>query len=228
MEPITSTKPFTAMKEIWKDIPSFEGYYQVSNHGRIKALARTTFDKNGKAYSRKEHVVKPSLTRTYYKVHLSKGNKLYYFSVHRLVALAFIPTDDTSKHIDHIDTNPLNNNVDNLRWVTISENCNNNLTRKHISLSKKGHSVSDATKAKISSILKGRKLSESTKAKMSLNRNRTIIYAFDLNGKFLHKFKSAKEAGQFANRHYTSVISCCKGRTKTCGNYIFSYNDRIQ
>lgn len=43
------------MKEIWKDIPSFEGYYQVSNHGRIKALARTTFDKNGKAYSRKEH-----------------------------------------------------------------------------------------------------------------------------------------------------------------------------
>lgn len=36
------------MKEIWKDIPSFEGYYQVSNHGRIKALARTTFDKNGK------------------------------------------------------------------------------------------------------------------------------------------------------------------------------------
>ena len=77
------------MKEIWKDIPSFEGYYQVSNHGRIKALARTTFDKNGKAYNRKEHIVQPSLTRTYYKIHLSKENKLYYFSVHRLVALAF-------------------------------------------------------------------------------------------------------------------------------------------
>lgn len=214
------------MKEIWKDIPSFEGYYQVSNLGRIKALARTTFDKNGKAYDRKEHIVKPSLTRTYYKVHLSKDNKLYYFSVHRLVALAFIPIDDTSKHIDHIDTNPLNNNVDNLRWVTVSENCNNNLTRNHISLSKKGHSVNDATKAKISSILKGRKLSESTKAKMSQNRKRTIIYAFDLNGNFLHKFNSVKEAGMFAGRKYTSVISCCKGRTKTCGNYIFSYNDR--
>ena len=208
------------MKEIWKNIPSFEGYYQISNLGRIKALARTTFDKNGKAYNRKEHIVKPSLTRTYYKVH--------YFSVHRLVALAFIPTDDTSKHIDHIDTNPLNNKVDNLRWVTVSENCNNNLTRKHISLSKNGHSVSDTTKAKISSILKGRKLSESTKAKMSLNRNRTIIYAFDLKGNFLHKFNSVKEAGMFAGRKYTSVISCCKGRTKTCGNYIFSYNDRIQ
>lgn len=41
------------MKEIWKDIPSFEGYYQVSNLGRIKALERTTFDKNGKAYNKK-------------------------------------------------------------------------------------------------------------------------------------------------------------------------------
>lgn len=216
------------MKEIWKDIPSFEGYYQVSNLGRIKALARKTFDKNCKAYNRKEHIVQPSLTRTYYKVHLSKQNKLYYFSVHRLVALVFIPTDDTSKHIDHIDTNPLNNNVDNLRWVTVSENCNNTLTKKHISSSKKGHSVSNATKMEIRNMLKGRKLPESTKAKMSLNRKRTTIYAFDLKGNFLHKFNSVKEAGVFANRHFTSVVSCCKGRTKTCGNYIFSYNDKVQ
>lgn len=97
--------------EIWKPIKGYENVYAVSNKGRVK------------------NVVSNSLMSTfkvgnYLKVSLE--SKPYY--LHKIIAEAFIPNPENKPHVDHVDTNPLNNNIDNLRWCTTKENNNNPLT----------------------------------------------------------------------------------------------------
>lgn len=112
--------------EIWKDITEYEGLYQVSSLGRVRSLPRDGL------YSKRNHIhyLKPDITphnkgeykTSYERVTLSKGGKTKRFSVHRLVAQAFIPNPENKPHINHIDCNGRHNWVDNLEWVTHSEN----------------------------------------------------------------------------------------------------------
>lgn len=105
------------MKEIWKDIKNYEGLYQVSNLGRVKSLPRNTNNqyKNG--------VIRQNIIRGkgYYYINLyNKSTKL--FTIHRLVAEAFIPNPSNLPCINHIDGNKLNNRIDNLEWCSYSNN----------------------------------------------------------------------------------------------------------
>lgn len=109
--------------EIWKDIEGYEGLYQVSTYGNIKSLARPRKNGNGKCYIQKEKLLKQTFTSTgYKKVELYKDGKRKSFKVHRLVAMAFIPNPDNKPEVNHINGNKINNNIDNLEWVTSSEN----------------------------------------------------------------------------------------------------------
>ena len=119
------------MEEIWKDIEGYEGLYQVSTKSRVRGLPITT-----KFGNREKHhpirVLSPGLgKRGYYVVSLSKNGKAKTFTVHQLVAKAFIPNPNGYKFIDHIDTNKLNNSLNNLRWCTSKQNRNNPLTLEH-------------------------------------------------------------------------------------------------
>ena len=125
------------MEEIWKDIEDFEGLYQVSNLGRVKSLER---------YSLQNHLIPEKILRTchaqagYVDVSLYKDGKRYHRKPHKLVADAFIPNPDNLPEVDHIDTNKDNNQVDNLRWCTHSENHLNPLTvelKRKMNLGKK-------------------------------------------------------------------------------------------
>ena len=109
------------MQEIFKDIKGYEGLYQVSNLGNVKSLPKG--DGNGN----KERILKfdnsnKTNTTTYLRVTLSGNGKTKRFSVHRLVAEAFIPNPDNKPHVNHIDNNGENNTVANLEWCTHSEN----------------------------------------------------------------------------------------------------------
>lgn len=103
--------------EIWKDIPGYEGLYQVSNLGNVRRtkLLKKYYDK----------------TKGYDVISLSKNGKSKIAKVHQLVAKTFIPNPNNKPEINHINTIRTDNRVENLEWCTRSENSNNPLTINH-------------------------------------------------------------------------------------------------
>lgn len=95
-------------KEIWKDIPGYEGLYKISSYGNIM--------------NKKNNNLKYMNRRGYLYVSLWKNNKGKKYRVHRLVAEIFIPKIQGKDVVNHIDENKRNNKVDNLEWCTQQEN----------------------------------------------------------------------------------------------------------
>lgn len=114
--------------------------YEVSNLGNVRINSKLKDFSN---------------TKGYYKI---RGTL-----VHRIVAELFIPNPENKPYVDHIDTNIHNNRVDNLRWVTSSDNNFNTITYKK----KRAIYDSDEYRKKLSESHKGKHLSEETKQKMS-------------------------------------------------------------
>lgn len=118
------------MIEIWKDIQGYEGCYQVSNLGVVRSLDRFVRNGNGE-YFRKGSVLAYSLAcGGYPRVSLNKSGKSKDKKIHRLVAEVFIPNDKNLVAVNHIDGNKLNNRVDNLEWVSYSENMKHSFRNK--------------------------------------------------------------------------------------------------
>lgn len=105
--------------EIWKDIPNYEGKYQVSNLGRVKTLISKRYDKRGWSYSMKPKIMKQCFTTTGYLMVNLEHN---FHRVHRLVGVAFLSKDVDRTYINHKDGNRTNNTVENLEWCTAYEN----------------------------------------------------------------------------------------------------------
>ena len=99
---------------IWKDVEGFEGLYKVSNEGVLVSTPRQ---------GAKGGVVKQVRTNSGYESYtLHKDGKSRNELVHRLLARHFIANPENKPNINHIDGNKLNNNVENLEWVTPKEN----------------------------------------------------------------------------------------------------------
>ena len=111
------------LEEIWKPIKGYEGYYEVSNLGKIKSLIGW----NGQGYIKRVKILNPykqEASKQYFRevVKLHKNGKNKDHKVHRLVAKAFILKENDKNNVNHLDGNPLNNRVDNLEWCTQQEN----------------------------------------------------------------------------------------------------------
>lgn len=176
--------------EQWKTIQGYEGYYEVSNLGRIKSLERYTTTN----HLIKEKILKTSIMKNGYEiVRLSKDGIKKTYLVHRLVAQAFISNPENKPHIDHIDTNRLNNKVENLKWVTLSENMNNPKTLEKF-------------------IGENNPMSKFTGGKNPASKS---VYCIELD----MTFETITEASKYVNVHRTAVSACVRGITKTAGKH---------
>ena len=106
-------------KEIWKDIPNYEGY-QVSNLGRVKSLERI----DALGHRLKEKILKPQTNSRYYQVCLCKNSKVKKYFVHRLVWIAFNGTIPEGLQVNHINEVKTDNRLSNLNLMTAKENTN--------------------------------------------------------------------------------------------------------
>ena len=137
----------------WKDIPGYEGLYQVSDCGQVKSCERVvTHPKSGKL-TLKEKILKPGLNpRGYHYVTLCKDGKVKNFLVHRLVALDFLDGDNTLT-VNHIDECKTNNHVSNLEYLSNEDNVRawnkNNPERRADSLKKAQEAAWDARSQQI-------------------------------------------------------------------------------
>jgi hypothetical protein len=118
------------MSEVWKAIPKFEGYYEASNLGRVRSIPRIIVRKNrwGKIteFTHKGRILSSDnkVSNGYRGLILSKGDAIQYsFKVHQLIVRTFNPLEnETGYVINHKDGNKENNAVDNLEWITQSQN----------------------------------------------------------------------------------------------------------
>lgn len=113
-------------EEIWKDVPGYEGLYEVSNYGRVKALPRFKRGKGDSICYTKEHILRPlKLVHGYVGAALYDNNgKDKRISIHRLVATTFIPNPNNFSQVNHLNEIKDDNRVENLEWSTASHNIN--------------------------------------------------------------------------------------------------------
>lgn len=182
------------MIEIWKDIPNYEGLYQVSNLGNVKSLDH--YSSNGFTdILYKGRLLKQQKDKYgYLSVVLYKNGKYKRCKVHRLVALAFIENLYDMTEINHIDGNKKNNNVSNLEYSTRS------LNNKH------AYSIG----------LKSPKLGTDNNLSKGIEQ-------LDLNYRLIATWSSARDIARVLNIDDSSVIKCCKGKRKTTGGYLWRY-----
>ena len=187
--------------EIWKDIKGFEGRYQVSNLGRVRSL-----DWPG----HKGRVLKQFIGKRwgYYVVNLAHSDGyIKHTTVHRLVAIAFIPNPDNLPEVNHKDENKLNNTVcfhpdgsvdtnhTNLEWCTGLYNLRYGTRNERL-----------------------QKLVNEPRMKP--------VSQYDMNGNLIHTYKSILEAGRNTGISTRLIWHLCqKNKARSSHGYVFRYTD---
>lgn len=191
-------------EEIWKDIIGFEGYYQVSNFGRVKSLPRKVNSpiRNNKTIIRKERILKlGTLPLGYKQIRLQVGNLDETIRVHRLVAKHFIDNPKLFPIINHIDANPSNNHFKNLEWCTQSHNI------KY---------AYDIGRKKTSPAFLIPKIGIDSPLSRSVNQ-------FSLDGNFIKKWGFVSEIERTLGFSRPNICKCCRGKIKTAYGFKWEY-----
>lgn len=180
------------MKEIWKDIKGYEGLYQASNLGRIRSFPRRGTHCNSVKVlkSNKNH-------KGYLTLSLTKNCKRKTVSVHRIVALTFIPNPNNLPQINHKDGNKLNNNVENLEWVTNYDNMQ--------------HSIKLGLRK--NSYKKGKEHFKSV-----------IVNQYDLEHNFIKQWYCVNDIERKLGFNNKNICACCRKKRPTAYGYIWEYN----
>ena len=181
--------------EIWKPISGYEGFYEVSNLGRIRSLERIVECSDGRKRKIKDRTLKgSSYSGGYSGVTLHKDGCAKFVNIHRIVAEAFVPNPLEKEEVNHKDENPSNNHASNLEWVTHKENINYSTRTER------------ARKAIVEA--QGR-------AVRQLSRD----------GELVAEYESLSEACNATGTHVSNITKCAKGIYKTAGGYIWKYKN---
>lgn len=181
------------MNEIWKDIKGYEGHYQISNLGRVKSLPRKYKWGNGYKETQEKILSTSKRNNGYLCVSLCIDSKKKTHSLHKLVALTFIPNPNSYPCINHKDENKTNNKADNLEWCDSRYNNNYGEHNLKVSQSNKNHKSKSKT-----------------------------VYQYDLEGNLIKIWESTAECGR-NGFNFGAVANCCRGIKKTYKNYKWSY-----
>lgn len=243
-------------KEIWKDIPGYEGRYQASSLGRIRSLLN--FHDKGKYLVLSQRLN----TNKYLFVLLYKDGGRKFIGVHRLVCLAFHENPNNLPCVNHKDENPLNNCADNLEWCTHKYNSNYGTRNKRISdscdkkpivqFTHNGEFVCehDSIKNAAESCCVGTGViwaccngmihesrgylwfyaddpRISEKIKdFSTFSMRHSIIQFSLDGREIAIYKNGVDASNKTGVDQSCILKCAKRKRKSAGGYIWKYADK--
>lgn len=187
--------------EIWKDIIDFEGLYKISNIGRVKSLTRyVKHSRGGKMILHGRILKQIEKTNGYMLVGLNKNSKGYKKHVHRLVAEAFIPNPYNKPQVNHKDLNKKNNTLNNLEWVSSSENIK--------------HSYKNGNRKSPKSML--------GKFGKDHHLSISVVQLTKLN-EFIKSYDGVRVAERNTNIDRSCIIKACKGIQKTAGGYKWMY-----
>lgn len=151
--------------EEWKDIPGYEGHYQVSNCGNVRSVKKEPVILKGDYQPN-------GYKRVYLWMDGGKKNLL----VHRLVAIAFLPNPNDYIDINHIDEDKTNNCVDNLQWCSHLYNMNYGHVKEKISKANRGKTVSEEVLLKLSESSKNRKWINNGIVERSIKKSRLSFF----------------------------------------------------
>lgn len=212
--------------EKWKDVKGYEGLYQVSNEGRVKALSKSWVCGKGVIHYRKEHLLKCVTSKGYLQVKLCKDGKINTLKIHRLVAEAFIPNEDNKPCIDHINTIRTDNRIENLRWCTYKENMLNPITRTKSSNSKKGNQWNKGKKQSEETVRKRVEKIKGNKHPIesiirSANGHKKPVAQYTKEGVYIKKWNSAVDAARELGISVEGIGRVCNNKIKTSGGYIW-------
>ena len=187
--------------EEWKDVQGYEGLYQISNQGNVKSI-----DFGSPTHKKRCGVkcLKPILNHSgYYVVTLYKNGVSKQVFIHRLVAETFIPNPQNLPVVDHINTDTKDNREENLRWVTVKGNVNNELSVK-----KRIEAIQKRFKGKT--------------GVDSITHKEIAQYALD--GVTLIKvWKCMSDAWRQYGIDSSCLTRACQGRQKTAAGFIWRY-----
>lgn len=190
------------VEEIWKDIPGYEGLYQISSQGRVKRLPL------GKQWpSRRTHnnIRKPKMKGGYLSINLSKDNEVKCFLVHRLVAMVFIPNLNNLPCVNHKDEDKTNNSSENLEWCSYRYNANYGTGKERQKLARADNPNDAIVRKKVGEL------------------NSKAVRQLSPQGEVIATFKSLSEASESTGVHISTIIRQCKRKSGYARKFKFEY-----
>ena len=192
------------INEIWKPVVGYEGLYEVSNLGRVKSLGNTLKCSRFRGI---ETIMRPEVTNlSYCRISLRKDRKYKHWSVHRLVAIAFLPNPNNLPVVNHKDENPSNNCVDNLEWCTHQYNLTYGTARKRGAETFKKSNVSKCHYYK----------GLATKNRLKVGAYEKPVHQIDIvTGEIIQTFRCIREAERtFNTKHISAVVNGRRNKAK--------------
>lgn len=190
-------------QEEWRPVVGYEGFYEVSNWGRVRSQSRR---------GTKGVILKPiPEDKGYLRVKLYKNGEKSMRRVHILVMRAFVGECPDEFEIDHIDWNPENNMLGNLRYLPAKENA----SRK----SPEWYKNNAAQREKMYQDPQWKKNQTEAVRKAFCKP----IDQYTLDGTFVKTWSSAREIEREFGISNGNISECCKGKRKTAGGFIWKY-----
>ena len=190
--------------EKWKQVPiaDYKDLYKVSDKGRVYSV-------------RNKRCLVPKTSKAgYYRVSLSCHGKTKLTSIHRLVALAFIPNPENKPTVNHINEIKMDNRVENLEWATNKEQ------NIHGTRLERARAHTDYRARKIDYSVVASKHDYVKLAKI----NSHPIKAWSISGNelmFVGEFPSQRIASDYTGVSQSKISQCVSGQKKSCKGYIF-------